>query len=164
MAQISTEIRIDAAPEKVWEVLADVGAVSAFSPNVETSHSTTPETGGIGAGRHCTFHGGGEVSEVVVDWIEGEKVGLEILGGFGPAGVVIGSFAIRPDGDGTIATIEINYEMKFGLLGKLMDVVMARRQFLKLGGQVLEGLKHHVETGDTIADDVPARVLVGAAT
>ena len=163
MAQISTEIRIDATPEKVWEVLSDIGSVSAFSPNVEVSHATTEETGGIGAGRHCDFYGGGEVDEVVIDWIEGEKVALEILGGFGPAASIAGSFAIRPEGDGSTVTFQATYEMKFGLLGKLMDVAIARRQFGKLGGQILDGLKHHVETGDTIADDVPTRALAGAA-
>ena len=55
--------------------------------------------------------------------------------------------------------MRMTYRMKFGLPGRLMDLMMARRQFRKMANAVLEGLKHHVETGDVIEDGVPARAL-----
>ena len=52
MPRFSTQIRIDAPKEKVWEVLADLGGIYKWNPGVVHSHSTSDSTGGEGAMRH----------------------------------------------------------------------------------------------------------------
>ncbi len=37
MTKISSEIRIDAAKEKVWDIIADLGGVQNFHPGVKKS-------------------------------------------------------------------------------------------------------------------------------
>ena len=157
MSQASATIRINAPRSKVWEALSDIGAVHRFHPTVENSYSTSENHGGIGAARRCEFYGGGHVDEVVTDWAEGEMSAFSVAGGFGPAKSISGFTLLRSEGSDTVAKIQLDYELKLGLLGKVLDVAVARRQFRKLIGRVLEGLKYHVETGGAVEDSVPER-------
>ena len=43
--------------------------------------------------------------------------------------------------------LALEYELKFGLLGRLMDRFMVKRQFDKVVPAVLSGLKRHMERG-----------------
>ncbi len=51
------------------------------------------------------------------------------------------------DGDGTAVRFELEYDLKFGVLGKLMDRLMVRSRFRKVGPAMLRGLKRHLENG-----------------
>ena len=83
MARFSTAIKINAPREKVWEVLADLGSISKWNPGVSNSHSTSTETGGEGATRHCDLQnakGGsiGFLEERAFDWRDGEGFIIDV--------------------------------------------------------------------------------------
>ena len=62
-------------------------------------------------------------------------------------------FAIEEAGPTTTEVVAtIDYQLKGGPLGTLMDVAMARRQLGQGFTALLAGLKHHVETGETVDD------------
>ena len=48
--------------------------------------------------------------------------------------------------------------LRFGILGRLMDAMMVRREFTKIVPKVLAGLKHHVETGELVNQEVAGRL------
>lgn len=83
MKTLSYQISIDAAPEKVWQIIADFGGVYKYSPGVRSSHSTSEANGGVRASRHCDLLPAGTLEERIVEWNEGEGYALEIYEGKG---------------------------------------------------------------------------------
>ena len=63
MTRVTSEIRIDAPREKVWDVIADLGSVSVWNPLLADSHYTSEAKEGLEAARHCDFPDGGYVKE-----------------------------------------------------------------------------------------------------
>jgi len=70
--------------------------------------------------------------------------------GVGPMKSMASEFSIRLDGKETLATMTVNFQMKFGLIGALMERLMVRRKISKQIQITLAGLKHHVETGELV--------------
>jgi len=149
MTQIKSEIKINAPKEEVWGVLGDFGGISKWSPTVAKSTSTTTANEGVGCGRECEVPGFGNLREQVTEWDEGSRIKFNIEG-VGPMKSMINEFSIISDGKDTLATMTVNFQMKFGLIGALMDRLKVRRQMRKLVKLTLAGLKHHVETGELV--------------
>ncbi len=157
MGAFSTEIRIDAPREKVWEVLADLGGIHKWNPGVSHSHSTSESSGGEGATRHCDLSNpSGYLEERAFDWREGEGFKIDIFESSFPIERNVVEFTLRADGDGTIVTVTPDYRLKFGPIGALLDRLILGRQLRKGMGNLLAGLKYHVETGELVGDAVPA--------
>ena len=66
MPRLVRQIAINAPKEKVWEVLADFGAVSNWAPTILESRSTTEANGGVGAERTCKHQKMGDIEERIV--------------------------------------------------------------------------------------------------
>jgi len=61
------------------------------------------------------------------------------------------TFKVEADGsDRTRVTMMMDYKMKYGPVGWLMNVLMLRRIMKKLLASVLAGLDHHLATGEHI--------------
>jgi uncharacterized protein YndB with AHSA1/START domain len=58
---------IDAAPEEVWQTLADFGKISRWAPNVSHSATLSPTTEGPGTARRVQA-GRNVLVETVIDW------------------------------------------------------------------------------------------------
>lgn len=93
MPQFTETIVIDAPRSEVWRTLADLEAVESYSPGVKRASYTSREREGVGAGRHCDFHGPGRVHERVVESVDGERLGIQIEKGF-PARNVVAEFRL----------------------------------------------------------------------
>ena len=147
MTRVSHSIRIEAPTEDVWATLADLGAIQDYNPGVSRSYYTSEQREGVGASRHCDLIPFGEVEERIVEWRDGEAYTLEIYDGrkVPPFKKALGFISVEEDGSGSIARFALEYELKYGLLGRLLDLVMVRRQFSKVPKAVLRGLKRHVE-------------------
>jgi carbon monoxide dehydrogenase subunit G len=149
MTRFSNEIRIDAPKETVWAKIADLGAIQEYHPGVSSSHYTSEEREGVGASRHCDLLPFGEVEERIVDWRDRDSYAIEIYDGkkVPPLKNAVGRLSVMQDGDGTTVRFEIEYDLKFGLVGYLLDRLMVRPQFRKVGPAMLRGLKRHLENG-----------------
>ncbi|MCH8901628.1 MAG: SRPBCC family protein [Chloroflexi bacterium] len=156
MSRFSTQVRIDASKEKVWEVLADLGGIYKWNPGVVHSHSTSDSTEGEGAMRHCDLQRKGDyLEERAFDWREGEGYKIDIYETNLPLKRNIVEFTLEADGEGTIVTVTPDYELKFGPIGVLLDKLFAGRQLRTGMADLLAGLKYHVETGELVDDKVP---------
>lgn len=153
MTKITREVWIDAPKDQVWEVLADFGNIYRFNPTVPNSHSTSEQTSGLGATRHCDFGGSGSsIEERIIEWKEGESMTIDIYEGvktppFKTAGATL---SVKENKGGTLVSGTMAYELKFGPVGGLMDSMMVRSQFEKAWTGVLAGLKSYVETGEQV--------------
>ncbi len=158
MGSFKAQIKIDATKEEVWEVLADLGNIYRWAPGVTYSCSTSEEGQGEGATRHCDIQLGpikGYLEERAFDWRDGEGFKIEIYASSLPAKRIIVQFTVRADGDGTVVEVSPEFQLKFGVLGVVMDRLMFGPQFRKGFSGLLAGLKHYVETGEVVTDRIP---------
>jgi uncharacterized protein YndB with AHSA1/START domain len=150
MSTIDLTIVIDAAPEPVWDALADFGGVSIWNPGVKESHLTSEATEGVGITRQCRLAPLGVVRERVVDWDVGRALSIEIyendnIPGFRSA---LAALTLDPTGpDRTRVTCRMEYSVAGGLLGVAANTMGMRRMFTRSLSRLLAGLKYHVETG-----------------
>lgn len=152
MTTITHEVRINAPKEKVWDILADFGGIYKFNPGVSDSYSTSSANEGVGATRHCDLLPAGSIEERIIEWNEGRDYKIEIYEGKGapPFKSAIAHLKIQPGGDGTRVKMHLDYSLKFGLFGSLMDRLLVKQQFSKAVPGILAGLKHYVETGEVV--------------
>ena len=165
MTTITGSTRINAPKAHVWELIADLGAVANFHPFATGSHYTSQQKTGDGASRICEFGPKLTLEETAVEWREGEMytVAVDFIKGTKPPiNDMRGSMALRADGDATIATITINYQPRFGIIGQIMDRVMIQPQYRKILPAVMQGLKHHAETGEVVDENLLKRISVVA--
>lgn len=125
----------------LWTVLSKFPDMAGWSSNVKFSKATTKATAGVGAERHCDFAKSGYVKERVSTWDEGTGYFVDFIDTDAPMKNSGAGFRLVDTRDGgTEATFTIKYEMKMGLLGKLMDVLMVRKQLAKNGATILADL------------------------
>ena len=160
MPHLAYKIKINAAPQKVWDILADFGNIYRWSPLVKASHSTSANNGGLGATRQCEFSPMGAVRERVIGWKTGQSIDIELTqfktmplkGGHA-------TFSVSPEGEGSWVTLHYRYEMKFGLLGSVLHGLM--KSFIHDGMKgTLAGLKRYAETGEEVHTTQGLRVEV----
>ncbi|MEE9217187.1 MAG: SRPBCC family protein [Anaerolineales bacterium] len=155
MTKVSGQIVIDAPAEKVWEVLADFGGVQKWAPGVAKSYSTSSNNSGADAARHCDVPGFGGIEEFVTEWSEGVGFSYRVEP-FGMIDESTSTWKITPQGDKTLVYTELNVNMRYGPLGSLMEMLFVKRKIEKGTRNALEGLKHHVKTGELISADFRA--------
>ena len=155
MATLIREIRINAPKEQVWDVLADFGGIQAFNPSVPNSFTTTGQNSGVGAERHCDLAlAGASLEERITEWVDGEKMVIEIYEGkkTPPFKKAFATISVRESGpNATIVRGTLDYTLKFGPIGSLMDTFMVKPQFSNAWAGLFAGLKHYVETGEEVS-------------
>ena len=158
MTTFANEIFIEAPPEEVWEALADFSGVHRFHPTVSDSRSLTDDDRGLGATRQCDLTlGGGQLEERISSWDEGRSYSLDIVGGkrTPPFESAVATMSVRSAAGGSIASAQLVYTLRGGLLGSLMDRTMVAPKFRPAFADLLRGLKHHVETGEVVTEQTP---------
>jgi carbon monoxide dehydrogenase subunit G len=150
MTSLYTEITIDAPKEKIWSALADLEDVQNFSPGVAKAYYTSEKRDGLGSTRICDLFPMGKVSEEVIEFEQNSLITLAVepLEKMPPMKDFRGSFELKESPTGVLVSMTLSYGMKLGPIGWLMNQMMVKKQFRKVLPMVLEGLKHHVETGE----------------
>ena len=156
MPRITATAKINASKEQVWEVLADLGAIYKWNPGVSKSYLTSGLAQGDGAERHCDLGTKGDfLKERALDWREGEGFKIEVYDTNLPLKRNVVTFSLQSDGEGTVVSVSPDYELKFGPIGVVMDLLFARRQLRRGMEDLVAGLKYHVETGELVGDSLP---------
>ena len=149
MTRITEEIRINASKNKVWEIISDLGGIENYHPGVKKSYYTSEIRKGVGASRFCGLLPMGSIEESATEWEEGEGYVLEVLSGekLPPFKRAYIRFSLKEEGQETLATISFDYILKYGPIGRLLDVWKVRPMFRKVIPRVLDGLKQNSENG-----------------
>lgn len=146
MTTLHHQIRVEAPIELVWQAIAgDLTAVQHYNPTVSTARLLGSQREGVGAARRCELKPKGFVEERVWEWTPNKAVGIEVAASEWPIVFMKWKTELTADGQATLVTQEVNYKLKFGLLGALMDALVMRR---KLDGgirDVFSSLKQYVE-------------------
>ncbi len=154
MSTITKSVTINAPTSRIWDAIKDVGYVHNWHPVVEASPVLSDNASGLGASRRCEMYDGSSVVETVTELTEGRRVVLELSDFSLPLNNASASITLDPVDDGTTrVTMEMNYEVKYGPAGWLMDQMMMKRMMGSLFLKVLGGLDHHVRTGEYVGKD-----------
>lgn len=148
MTTLRHHIRIEAPITLVWQAIAgDLTAVQHYNEMVASARLLGTQRQGVGAARRCDFKPKGFVEERVWEWTPNKAIGLEIAASNWPLVFMKWKTELTDEDNGkaTLVIQEMNYKLKFGPLGRLMDALVMRR---KLDGgvrDVFKGLKRYVE-------------------
>jgi ligand-binding SRPBCC domain-containing protein len=152
MTVLENAIRIDTTPEKVWSVLTSLDALAKYDPGVSKVEIVSEAKVGPGAARRCDLAPGGWFKERVTDWRPSEALSFELCECSLPVRRLRHDYTLTKEEGATVVRQRMEYELKFGLLGKLLDAVMVRRKWNAGIKGFLAGLKRYAETDQRSAD------------
>jgi uncharacterized protein YndB with AHSA1/START domain len=167
MTTIQHEVYIAAPPAQVWQALADFGNIAIYNPGVSHSYLTSEQEQGVGMTRHCDLTlPGASLEERIIDWQEGQSYTLEIYQGqkLPPVHYIHVTLAVQPESEGSRASTRMEYKLKYGFLGALMDRLMVNKGMSGGMQGLLAGLKHYCETGELVESEQQVSLHAVAAT
>ena len=142
METVEKSISIDAPQEVVWKAVADFQGIGEFHPYIKTVDLLTENNGGLGSKRTCHFNDGSDIDEEIIEWVEGEKYTINGSNFSLPLKVLHGTVGVRTVDGMSEAYMKIEYQPKFGLIGKLMSTMLMKRALSKRIEDVLAGLNY----------------------
>lgn len=148
MTVLESSVRIDAPPAEVWSVLASLDALHRYDPGILRSEIVSPEKEGLGSARRCDLAPGGWFKERVTEWRPHLALSFELYECTLPVRSLKHSYTLVPDGGGTIVKQRMEYLLKFGPLGRLLDAVVVRRKWTAGIRGFFAGLKRYVDSGE----------------
>ena len=147
MTKLHHEIKINVPVEKVWRSLADLESVKFTNSMVKTVKIISPNKKGVGSARHCDFKDGKFVEERVTAFEPNKSISFELYKHQWPLVFMRWANRLEKHGDNTLLVSDTEYELKFGIAGKIMDALIMRRKFSQIIDDALGKLKMYVETG-----------------
>ncbi len=147
MTLLRNSVHVEAPPERVWAALARLDALHEFDPGIESSALQSPNAEGIGASRHCDLRAGGWFRDRVTVWEPERELALELYDCTLPVRRLRHHYTLTRDGNGTRVEQLQEYELKYGLFGVLLDVLVVRRKWDGGIKKFFAGLKSYVEGG-----------------
>jgi ligand-binding SRPBCC domain-containing protein len=147
MTKSTSTIEIQAPAEEVWaymlsekmnDIWKDWTTITWTSDGPIAVGSTAHV---VGVGRNTGAEWDVKVTELVKD----QRMTMRAVGTKKRALNSTNSFILEPTAKGTKATYSIDYEMKYSVLGKLIDALVARRELEKADYKMLENLKKALE-------------------
>jgi ligand-binding SRPBCC domain-containing protein len=148
MTVLENSIRIDAPPEKVWSALASLEVLDRYDPGVAKAEIVSQTREGPGSARRCDLRPGGWFKERISEWRPHEALAFELYECTLPVRRLRHSYRLVPDGSGTVVQQRMEYQLRFGPVGKLLDAVVVKRKWIAGIKGFFAGLKRYVEAGD----------------
>jgi len=145
MTKLVYTVNINSPKSESWKVLADFANLD-WSAGVTDAHYLNDKRGGIGMARHCDLINDGYIVERITEWNEGRGFTYVIDDASDPISTdsyVI--WSIHGNDKQSKVTFEVNYQLKYGILGDLMNITVARNKFSNQIAEFMNELKTHVE-------------------
>lgn len=155
MSQVQGTEIVNGGIAPTWEAVSRMGAVQDWHPNVARAEVLTDHDSGPGASRRVVFQDGNSVVETVVEESPQRFTIVEMTESPMLKSAMVTMSTEERSADTTAVTFSIDYSVKYGPIGWLMDVGMLRRVFQKVFTVALAGLAYHLETGEIVTDTVP---------
>lgn len=150
MTTFKKQISINVPKQDVWDIISDLGAIYKFNPGVSKSYYTTDQKEGVGAARICELQPAGKILETVKNWKKGSGFLLQIdpIEKAPPIKNFSGLFELESlDLDRTQLSVTIDYSMKLGVIGLLLNKLIIQSKMEEGIDDLLKGLKLHAEKG-----------------
>ena len=154
MSQLSTQVQIKAPAEMLWRVLVDLDSLPQWAPDNTSSEPASQNSETITTPWYydaTPFH---NAEEHATGWKEEHHYAYEVKN-IGPIKSAYNRFSLNPVGEAeTVLTQTLDFQMKLGPVGALMDTLVFRPQFRKQMEQSLAALKEYVEHNEAVDTSV----------
>lgn len=146
MTKLHNEIVINAPVEKIWKILVNVGELGNYDPTVLKSSLTSANKEGLGASRKVDMKDGKHwFKEKTTVCKPNEALTFELTECNFPINGLQHSYSFEKIGNQTKVKQIMEYEVKYGFFGKLMDALMLRKQTDAGIKKFFKGLKEYAE-------------------
>lgn len=146
MITLSGSVCIEAPTHEVWARLARLEDIQLWSEAVVEARCDGVVSHGVGAERTCDLVGGFTIMERWLVWEEGRSFTYEGVG-IPLVARARNEWAVHAEGERTLLTSRAEVILKGGLLGKLLEPIVAY-QFNRIGPRTLAAFKYLVEHGE----------------
>ena len=147
MTLLNNEILISSSVERVWSILTDLVLLEKYDPTVKKSTLISKDKTGIGAKRKVEMLDGKNWFEEVLTIFEPNKaLTYQLTNCSFPIKGLKHSYSFEKIGAQIKVKQVMEYKVKYGLLGKLLDTLMIRKQTEKGIKQFFVGLKNFAES------------------
>jgi len=140
MPSVRHSLEARCPPAALWSVLADPGSAAETNPLVASVAIVGEPNGGLGAQRRCALRPRGSVTERVCAYEEGRVIGFEVVQSDWPITGMAWRTEVTPHPGGARIDQVLDYRMKFGPLGWLLNALVLRRAIERNVGAALQGV------------------------
>ncbi len=145
MTKMFYEVEVNAPKAEVWKLLADFDNLS-WTRSVTSARYLNEKREGIGMARHCDLESGGHIVERITRWREGNGFTYVVDDASDPISTEsYATWNISGDERQSKVSFEVNYKLKYGIIGNAMNVVMVKRKFSNQIVKFMEEIKTHLE-------------------
>ena len=143
---LNNEVFINASPDKVWSILNNLEEVENYNPQVSKAVCISTEHSGVNASRQCTMKDGSVIKERVSLVEPYQAITMELYESSWPVQNMKWRTAITAKNSGTLVTQKLQYQVKYGAFGALLNSVMMKNKMYKSLEEVFTELKNYSET------------------
>ena len=147
MAQLLNETIIQGSINEIWQALSQIESLDKYDPTVKNSKALSPNKEGKEAKRKVTMKDGKNwFEEKCTVWEPEKTLKYELTACSFPVHQLNHSYSFEPQDDGNIKVKQVmNYRIKYGFFGKILDNLIVRKQSQKGIELFLQGLKNFIE-------------------
>jgi ribosome-associated toxin RatA of RatAB toxin-antitoxin module len=147
MTILYNEITVNASPDKVWALLTDLERLDQYDPTVKKSTLLSDERSEVGAKRKVLMKDGKNwLDERITVFKPNEALTYQLTDCSFPIKGLRHSYTFEKLGEQIKVKQVMEYTVKMGILGRLMDHLMIRKQFNNGIKQFFDGFKSYIET------------------
>jgi len=147
MAIIHNEVTVNASTDKLWNILTDLELLDRYDPTVKKSTLVSAEKTGMGAKRKVDMLDGKNwFEEKITAFNPNDALTYQLTDCSFPIKSLKHSYRFEKIGNQTKVKQVMEYTVKFGLLGMLLDGLMIRKQSDSGIKKFFAGLKSYAET------------------
>jgi len=139
--------------QRAWEILRDLSVAHRYVPGLVRTEIRTAQTAGVGASRRVFRKGERGLDETVIEWEDGHGFLLRLSepDGAAPAPFARATFRYWLDDmpgqpERSRMTITLDYEPRWGAVGRLLDRLVLARQVVKMQEELARRIKAYYES------------------
>ncbi len=144
MPQVTFEHHFAALPEDLWPVVIDIVGAAEALPHLSGAEVLSGE-GAVGRDSRCTNLKGQSWTETCFLWEEGRAFGTRANADAAdypyPLEKLELTYHLTPRDGGTAVRMSFDYRMKYGPIGRLLELAIGKRSFRKISADSFRDLQ-----------------------
>jgi ribosome-associated toxin RatA of RatAB toxin-antitoxin module len=146
MGKLVNDVTINASTDKVWSILTDLELLDNIDPTVKKATLISENKTGLEAKRKVFMQDGKNwFDEKITVFKPNEELVYQLTDCSFPIKGLKHTYSFQSIGNQTTVQQVMEYTVKFGILGVLMDKMMIGKQFNAGINKFLNGLKTYAE-------------------
>lgn len=145
MTVLEHEIKVQKPKSEVFSVLSDLESVQKYNPSVVSAKYISPNLQGVGAARQCDLGKDGKIKERITAFKENEYIEMELYEHKWPIEFMRWNTSFKEEPDGTLVSQKMEYKMKFGVLGSLLDSLVMKKKMNSNLNSIFSAMKTYIE-------------------